>query len=126
MVDADAPVDDAGTSVNAAPVEQFFLRQSRHAVAARPRTRVAYYDWCNSLARCGAMAGGGISTVRSVLPLALLLGSAAVHRFLLSRQQARRGEHEEGQDLVLKQVQHPSLLWWPGLARSGTSPSPNP
>lgn len=50
------------------------------------------------------MAGGGISTVRSVLPLALLLGSAAVHRYLLSRQQARRGEHEEGQDLVLKQV----------------------
>ena len=50
------------------------------------------------------MASGGIATVRSVLPVALLLGSAAVHQYLLSRQQARRGEHEEGQDRVLKQV----------------------
>ena len=56
------------------------------------------------------MTSGGIATVRSVLPVALLLGSAAVHQYLLSRQQARRGEHKDGQHRVLKQVQHPSLV----------------
>ena len=71
------------------------------------------------------MASGGIATVRSVLPVALLLGSAAVHQYLLSRQQARRGEHKDGQGRVLKQVQqHPSLVD-PGLGLlPGTSPSP--